>query len=150
MDIIKPYTDEFFMREALKEAKKAFVKDEVPIGAVITFKNNIIARAHNLTETLTDVTAHAEMQAITSAENAIGGKFLNECVLYVTLEPCVMCAGACYWSRFQKVVYGAKDIKRGVSLIQKKIFHPSTEICFGVLEKECSEILSDFFKKKRN
>ncbi len=150
MSDTQPYSDEYFMREALKEAKKAEAENEVPIGAVIVCKDKIIARTHNLTETLTDVTAHAEMQAITSAENAIGGKFLEECTLYVTLEPCVMCAGACFWSRFKKVVYGAKDLKRGASLVKKNIYHPKTEIVGGLLKNECSEIVTAFFKKKRD
>ncbi len=149
MSSLLPFSDEHFMHEALKEAKKAEEENEVPVGAVIVCNNKIIARTHNLTETLTDVTAHAEMQAITSAENAIGGKFLEKCTLYVTLEPCVMCAGACFWSRLQKIVFGAKDLKRGASLIKHNIYHPTTEIVSGVLEKECSEIVTAFFKKKR-
>lgn len=146
---IQPFSDEHFMREALKEAKKAEAENEVPVGAVIVCNDKIIARTHNLTETLTDVTAHAEMQAITSAENAINGKFLEECTLYVTLEPCVMCAGACYWSRFKKIVFGALDPKRGASLVGKNIYHPKTEIIGGILSGECGGIISEFFRKKR-
>jgi tRNA(adenine34) deaminase len=149
MSTIQPFSDEYFMREALKEAKKAEIENEVPVGAVIVCNEKIIARTHNLTETLTDVTAHAEMQAITSAENAINGKFLEECILYVTLEPCVMCAGACYWSRFKRIVYGALDPKRGASLVGKNLYHPKTEIVGGVLATECGEIISEFFRKKR-
>jgi len=141
--------DEYFMREALKEAKKAQGEDEIPVGAVIVCNDKIIARTHNLTETLTDVTAHAEMQAITSAENTIGGKFLDECILYVTLEPCVMCAGACYWARFKKIIYGADDLKKGASLVGKNLYHPKTEIKNGVLARECGDLLTAFFKKKR-
>lgn len=143
-------SDEYFMREALKEAKKAFDADEVPVGAVIVSGNKIIARAHNLTERLTDVTAHAEMQGITSASNFLGGKYLSDCVLYVTLEPCVMCAGALFWSQITKIVYGAKDEKRGYSSKGVSLLHPKTQITSGILENECSEILKEFFKKKRN
>lgn len=143
------YTDEYFMKEALKEAQKALSKDEIPIGAVIVSKNQIIARAHNLTETLNDVTAHAEMQAITAAANAIGGKYLADCILYVTIEPCLMCAGALYWSQISKIVYGASDNKRGYTTSNTQILHPKTQVEKGVLENECSNILIDFFKKKR-
>ena len=137
------------MKEALKEASLAYKKDEIPIGAIIVHNKTIIARAHNLTETLNDVTAHAEMQAFTAAENYLGGKYLKECILYVTLEPCVMCAGAAYWSQISKIVYGASDKKRGFSQINSKILHPKTEIISGILENECSDIIIDFFKKKR-
>ena len=143
-------SDEYFMREALKEAQKAFDKDEVPVGAVVVVDNKIIARAHNLTETLNDVTAHAEMQAITAAANFLGGKYLNECVLYVTLEPCPMCGGALMWSQLSKIVYGASDTKRGYTTIKGNLLHPKTRIVNGVLEKECSELLKSFFQKKRN
>lgn len=149
MSIAPLYTDEHFMREALKEAQKAFDADEVPVGAVVVANNKIIGRAHNLTELLNDVTAHAEMQAITSAANALGGKYLIDCALYVTLEPCVMCAGALFWSQITKVVYGASDAKRGYNLLGQSVLHPKTEIISGVLEKECSDLLKDFFKKKR-
>jgi tRNA(adenine34) deaminase len=142
-------SDESFMREALKEARKALEAEEVPIGAVIVCQDKIIARAHNYTERLTDVTAHAEMQAFTSAANHLNGKFLSDCTLYVTLEPCVMCAGASYWARIGKIVYGAKDEKRGYSRFAKKILHPSTKITPGILEKECIDILQEFFRKKR-
>ena len=145
----KLFSDEYFMNEALKEAKAAFDKDEVPVGAVIVHKNQVLARAHNLTETLNDVTAHAEMQAFTIAVNTTGGKYLTDCCMYVTLEPCVMCAGASYWTRISKIVYGAADIERGYNKISKKILHPGTKIVSGILEKECNKLLTDFFKKKR-
>lgn len=137
------------MKKAFSEALQALDKGEVPVGAVVVSNGKIIARAHNLTETLNDVTAHAEMQAITAAANLLGGKYLNECVLYVTLEPCVMCAGALGWSQMGKVVYGASDQKRGYTKFASKALHPKTEIVGGVLETECSELLSDFFKSKR-
>ena len=143
------YSDEYFMQEALKEAKKAFDADEVPVGVVIVADNKIIARTHNLTERLIDVTAHAEMQAITSAANFIGGKYLNDCTLYVTLEPCLMCAGALYWSHLTKLVYGASDDKKGFSKLTETVLHPKTVIVKGVLEQECSILLKEFFQKKR-
>ena len=143
------YSDEYFMNEALKEAQKAFDADEVPVGAVIVANNKIIARAHNYTERLNDVTAHAEMQAITSAANAIGGKYLNDCVLYVTLEPCIMCAGALHWSHITKIVYGATDSKKGYSKINQMLLHPKTVVVNGVLESACSKLLTDFFQSKR-
>ena len=143
-------TDIEYMKMALVEAQKAFEKDEVPIGAVVVCKGRIIARAHNLTEMLNDVTAHAEMQAITAAATNIGGKYLNDCTLYVTVEPCPMCAGALAWSQIGKVVYGAADPKRGFSLFSPSIMHPKTEIIGGVLADECGNMVSDFFKKKRN
>lgn len=142
--------DNYYMQEALKEAKLAYDMDEVPIGAVIVCRDRIIARAHNLTERLNDVTAHAEMQAFTAAANAIGGKYLNDCTLYVTMEPCVMCAGASYWAQIGKIVYGAKDERRGVSSKGVSIYHPKTIVVSGLLEKECSDLVKDFFKKKRN
>ncbi len=138
------------MNEALKEANIAFSKNEVPVGAVITYDNQIIARAHNLTETLNDVTAHAEMQAFTSAADYIGGKYLNECTLFVTLEPCVMCAGASYWTQIGKIVFGAYDSKRGYSKINNPITHPKTKIVGGVMEEKCSSLLTRFFENKRN
>lgn len=147
--MIDPYSDEHFMKLALKEAEMALDKDEVPVGAVVVSGNQVIARGHNLSETLNDVTAHAEMQAITAAANHIGGKYLKKCTLYVTLEPCVMCAGALYWSQIDKVVYGAKDEKRGATHIPKNLFHPKTEIIGGVLETECSQLITDFFRSKR-
>lgn len=143
------YSDDYFMREALKEAQKAFELDEVPVGAIIVAENKIIARGHNLTEQLNDVTAHAEMQSITSAANYIGGKYLNDCTLYVTLEPCIMCAGALYWSHITKVVYGASDDKKGFSKINESLLHPKTIVTKGVLADDCSKLLKDFFQKKR-
>lgn len=141
--------DEHFMREALKEAKRAFEKDEVPIGAVIVCDGIIIARAYNYTEHLNDVTAHAEMQAITSAANNIGGKYLQECTLYVTIEPCVMCAGALFWAQIGRIVYGASDPKRGFSMIGNHLLHPRTKISKGILEEECSLLMKTFFEEKR-
>jgi len=144
------FDDEYFMREALKEAEKAFETDEVPVGAAIVSGEKIIARAYNLTEQLNDVTAHAEMQAFTAASEYIGGKFLDECTLYVTLEPCVMCAGAAFWARISRIVYGAEDDKRGYSIVNNNLLHPKTIITKGVLEEECSALLRSFFDKKRN
>ena len=138
------------MREALKEARKALELDEIPVGAVVVCKDRIIARGHNLTERLTDVTAHAEMQAFTAAANYIGGKYLDECTLYVTLEPCVMCAGAAFWTQVGKIVYGASDEKRGYTRTKAAILHPKTEVVKGVLEEECSKLLIEFFKRKRD
>lgn len=149
MQIEPLYTPEFFMKEALKEAQKAFDADEVPVGAVIVAENRIIARAHNLTERLNDVTAHAEMQAITSAANYLGGKYLTDCTLYVTLEPCVMCAGALAWSQISSIVFGASDTKRGFSLVGNKLLHPKTEVFSGILEADCEKIIKDFFLQKR-
>ena len=146
---IEIFTDDYFMKEALKEAHKAYNKDEVPIGAVIVHNNRIIARSHNLTEMLNDVTAHAEMQAFTSAANTIGGKYLIDCTLYVTIEPCPMCAGAAYWSQISRVVYGASDEKRGYSTIKTPLLHPKTKVLAGVLELECANLMKLFFKKKR-
>jgi tRNA(adenine34) deaminase len=140
---------EFFMREALKEAQKALAKDEVPIGAVIVCNDRIISRAHNLTETLGDPTAHAEMQAITAATNYLGGKYLNQCTLYVTIEPCPMCAGAMYWAQLGELVYGATDPKRGYSAIAGNALHPKTKVISGLLALECSSIISTFFNRKR-
>lgn len=145
----KLFSDEYFMNEALKEAEKAFEKDEVPVGAIIVYNNQIIAKAYNLSETLNDVTAHAEMQAFTIAANTIGGKYLTDCTLYVTLEPCVMCAGASYWTRLSKIVFGAPDKERGFLRISKKILHPKTQVIHGILENNCNKLLADFFKKKR-
>lgn len=147
--MIDPYSDEHFMKLALKEAEEALSKDEVPVGAVIVSGNQVIARGHNLSETLHDVTAHAEMQAITSAANFIGGKYLKKCTLYVTLEPCVMCAGALYWSQIDKVVFGAKDENRGATHLPKNIFHPKTIVVGGVMETECAQLITDFFRSKR-
>ena len=137
------------MQEALKEARKAFALDEVPVGAVIVCEGRIIARAHNLSERLTDATAHAEMQAFTSASSHLGGKYLNECTLYVTVEPCPMCAGAGFWTQLGKIVYGAKDEKRGYSVLNPKIIHPKTKVISGVLEEECCGLMTEFFRTKR-
>ena len=142
------FTDEYFMKMAFQEAEKALEKDEVPIGCIIVSNDRIIAKAHNLTETLNDVTAHAEMQAITSAANFLGGKYLQNCTLYVTLEPCVMCAGALAWSQISKVVIGARDEQRG--FINKGLeLHPKTQIVTGIMENECSAIVKGFFRNKR-
>lgn len=141
--------DNYFMRQALKEAEKAFDIDEVPIGAVIVSNNRIIARAHNLVETLNDTTAHAEMQAITSAADMLGGKYLNECTLYVTVEPCAMCAGALGWSQISRIVYGSIDNRRGFTQFSTKVLHPKTTVLSGVLEEECSDIMKRFFEQKR-
>ena len=142
------FTDEYYMKMALQEAEAALEKDEVPIGCIVVSNNRIIARAHNLTETLNDVTAHAEMQAITSAANFLGGKYLINCTLYVTLEPCVMCSGALSWSQISKVVIGARDEQRG--FINKHLsLHPKTEIVTCIMEHECSTIVKEFFKSKR-
>ena len=146
---INPFNDNYFMKEALKQAQKAYDKQEVPVGAVIVCENQIIARAHNFTEALNDVTAHAEMQAFTSAADYLGGKYLNKCTLYVTLEPCVMCAGASFWTQIKKIVFGATDEKKGFSKLTEQITHPKTEIESGVLQEECAKLLSDFFKSKR-
>jgi Cytosine/adenosine deaminases len=143
------YTDEYFMREALKEAKKALEINEVPVGAIITCRNRIIARAHNQTEKLTDATAHAEMIAVTSAANYLGSKYLDECTLYVTLEPCVMCAGALHWVQLQKLVFGASDIQRGYTLLQKQVLHPKTLVSQGVKAAEAKELIDQFFKGLR-
>lgn len=137
------------MRVAIDEAYKAFERDEVPIGAVVVCRNTIIARAHNLTETLKDPSAHAEMQAITSACNWLGGKYLKECTIYVTVEPCAMCAAALGWAQIDKIVYGASDPKKGYSTIAPKVLHPKTVVVNGILAKECSTLMNDFFKGKR-
>ena len=144
------YSTEYFMNEALKEAKKALEKNEVPIGAVVVCEDRIIARAHNLTETLNDVTAHAEMQAFTAASGYLGGKYLNECTLYVTVEPCVMCAGAAFWTQLGTLVYGAKDPRRGYQLVEKQVLHPKTKVISGILASECSKLMTSFFHSKRN
>ena len=141
--------DEQYMRKALQEAQAAMAEGEIPIGAVVVCKDKVLARAHNLTETLNDVTAHAEMQAITSAENMLGGKYLQECTLYVTVEPCVMCAGAIGWAQVSRVVYGAPDIKRGFSEYAPKALHPKAEAIGGVLEEECKQLMQAFFKSRR-
>lgn len=143
-----PFTDEYFMKKALQEAETAFEKGEIPVGAVIVIDNKVIARSHNLTEMLNDVTAHAEMQAITSAANFIGGKYLKGCTLYVTLEPCQMCAGALYWSQISKIVFGARDEQRGFMTLGTQL-HPKTEVRFGILAKESSELMTRFFAQRR-
>lgn len=142
-------TDEEYMQRALAEAKVAYDADEVPVGAVVVCRDRIIARAHNLTETLNDVTAHAEMQAITAAANALGGKYLDTCTLYVTVEPCVMCAGAIGWAQMGRVVYGAADPKRGFAAFAPQALHPKTQVTAGVLEAECAALMKAFFKSKR-
>ena len=142
------FTDVYFMKKALQEAEIAFEKGEIPVGAIIVVANKVIARTHNLTELLNDVTAHAEMQAITSAANYLGGKYLKDCTLYVTLEPCQMCAGALYWSQITKIVYGASDENRGYQKMGTHL-HPKTEVVSGVLENECSVLMRNFFKSRR-
>ncbi len=141
--------DELFMRKALAEAEQAYKKGEIPVGAVIVCKDRIISRAHNLTETLNDVTAHAEMQAITAAANALGGKYLKDCTLYVTVEPCVMCAGAIGWAQLSRIVYGTPDDKRGYHDYAPKAFHPKATVTAGVLEEECRQLIQEFFKERR-
>ena len=143
-----PFTDEYFMKKALQEAEMAFEKGEVPVGAVIVVDDKIIARSHNLTELLHDVTAHAEMQAITSAANYIGGKYLKKCTMFVTLEPCQMCAGALYWSQISKIVFGARDEQRGFMTLGTQV-HPKTEVVSGILAQEASDLMIRFFASKR-
>lgn len=147
--LLTPPTDTYFMQKALQQAEIAFEKGEVPVGVVIVIEGQIIARGHNLTETLNDVTAHAEMQAITAAADFLGGKYLKECTLYVTLEPCQMCAGALYWSQIKKIVYGARDAERGCIQMNTTL-HPKTEMTGGILADECSKILKRFFIERRN
>jgi len=147
--MLSVFSDEWFMREALKEARLAFDEDEVPIGALVVCDQRIIARAHNLTERLTDVTAHAEMQAFTAASNFLGGKYLSNCTLYVTVEPCPMCAGAFFWTQIGRIVYGAGDEKRGYTLLKSPVIHPATQVASGILEHECSALMKEFFRKKR-
>lgn len=142
------FTDEYFMKKALQEAQTAFEKGEIPVGAIVVVNNIVIARSHNLTELLVDVTAHAEMQSITAAANYLGGKYLKDCTLYVTLEPCQMCAGALYWSQISKIVFGARDENRGYLVMGTKL-HPKTEVVAGVLENECSSLMKEFFLKRR-
>lgn len=139
----------YFMREALKEAEKAFEKGEVPVGAVVVCQDKIIARGHNQTEQLTDATAHAEMLAVTAAAHYLGAKYLNECTLYVTLEPCVMCAGALHWVQLQRLVFGARDVQRGYSCVATPLLHPRTEVISGVYQEECSKLVLDFFNRIR-
>ncbi|WP_273568935.1 nucleoside deaminase [Maribacter halichondriae] len=147
--MVLPFDDAYFMKKALQEAETAFEKGEVPIGAIVVVQDRIIARSHNLTEQLNDVTAHAEMQAITAAANFLGGKYLKNCTLYVTLEPCQMCAGALYWSQISKIVYATEDPQRGCGAMGSKL-HPKTKIVGGVLEEEASQLLKKFFIQKRN
>lgn len=142
------FTDEYFMKKALQEAEIAFKKDEIPVGAIIVIDNKIIAKSHNLTELLNDVTAHAEMQSITAAANFLGGKYLKNCTLYVTLEPCQMCAGALYWSQISKIVFGARDEQRGFLTLGTKL-HPKTQVNHGILAEECSDLIQRFFAEKR-
>ncbi len=146
---VQPLPDEHFMDEALKEARKAFQLNEVPVGAVVACNGVIIARAHNLCEQLVDVTAHAEMQVITSAAMHLGGKYLDQCTLYVTLEPCPMCAGALHWAQIKRLVYGARDPKRGFSLVSPHMLHPRTQTTGGIRAPEASDLLKDFFRRKR-
>lgn len=141
--------DIYYMQQALAEARQAAQRGEIPVGAVVVCKDRIIARAHNLTETLTDVTAHAEMQAITAAASTLGGKYLNECTLYVTVEPCVMCAGAIGWSQLKRLVFGAEDVKRGYRLYAPQALHPKTEVAQSVLAEECAGLMKDFFAARR-
>lgn len=143
-------SDEHFMKMAFQEAELAFEKGEVPVGAIVVSRGKIIARAHNLTERLNDVTAHAEMQAITAAANHLGGKYLDKCTLYVTREPCGMCAGALYWSQVEKIVFGACDQKRGFHSINPNMTHPKTEVLSGIMANECAEIIQHFFQMRRN
>ena len=147
--MLSVFDETHFMRAALREAEQAFIEGEVPVGAVVVYGNQIIARARNQTERLNDVTAHAEMLAITAAANHLGGKYLKDCTLYVTLEPCVMCAGALSWSQIGRVVYGASDEKRGFAAVSSAILHPKTTVAHGILHDECLVLLQDFFKKKR-
>ncbi len=147
--MLNPFDDTYFMKKALQEAEVAFDKGEIPVGAVVVINDQIIARSHNLTELLNDVTAHAEMQAITSASNFLGGKYLTNCTMYVTLEPCQMCAGALFWSQISKLVFGASDEKRGFRAMGTQL-HPKTKVVDGVLENEASELLKRFFIEKRN
>lgn len=142
------FTDEYFMKKALQEAETAFEKGEIPVGAIIVIDNKVIARSHNLTELLNDVTAHAEMQSITAAANFLGGKYLKDCTLYVTLEPCQMCAGALYWSQISKIVFGARDEQRGFQTLGTKL-HPKTQVNQGVLGQECGNLMKRFFAEKR-
>lgn len=147
--MITPYNDEYFMKQAYQEALKAYKIGEIPVGAIIVANNQILARAHNLTEQLTDVTAHAEIQAITAAANFLGGKYLHGCTLYVTLEPCVMCGGALYWSQIDKVVFAARDEKRGAGRLSENIYHPKTLVTNGIMAEECGDLMKQFFAERR-
>lgn len=148
--MINPFSDEYFMKEALKEAEIAMDKDEVPVGAVIVLDNQIIAKGHNLTQQLEDVTAHAEIQAITSASEYLGAKYLKGCTLYVTLEPCVMCGGALFWSQIERVVFGAYDQKRGAGRLTENIYHSKTKIEGGIMQAQSEALIKEFFKKRRS
>ncbi len=147
--MITPFNDEYYMRQAYMEAEKAFALGEIPVGAVVVANNQIIARTHNFTEMLNDVTAHAEIQAITAAAENIGGKYLTGCTMYITLEPCVMCAGALYWSQIDKIVFGTRDEKRGAGRFKNELYHPKTLIINGIMEKECRDLMKLFFENKR-
>lgn len=147
--MITPYNDEYFMKQAFQEALKAYDLGEIPVGAVIVANNQVLARTHNLTEQLTDVTAHAEIQAITAAANYLGGKYLHGCTLYVTLEPCVMCAGALYWSQIDKIVFAARDEKRGAGRLTEDLYHPKTLVSNGIMAEECGDLLKRFFRERR-
>lgn len=147
--MITPYNDEYFMKQAFQEALKAYEVGEIPVGAIVVANNQILARAHNLTEQLTDVTAHAEIQAITAAANFLGGKYLHGCTLYVTLEPCVMCGGALYWSQIDKVVFAARDEKRGAGRLSENIYHPKTLVTNGIMAEECAQLMRNFFEERR-
>lgn len=149
-EILQPFSDEYFMKAAFQEALAAFEKKEVPVGAVVVSKNKIIARSHNLCEILCDVTAHAEMQAVTAAANHLGSKYLTDCTLYVTLEPCTMCAGALFWSQLGKLVYGASDDKRGFNSLNAKVLHPKTEVVQGIMSEECGALMKQFFNDRRS
>ena len=146
--MINPFTDEYFMKKALQEAEMAYEKGEIPVGAIIVVADKVIARSHNLTELLNDVTAHAEMQSITAAANFLGGKYLKDCTLYVTLEPCQMCAGALYWSQISKIVFGARDEQRGFMVMGTKL-HPKTTVVSGVMANEAAELMKRFFMERR-
>ena len=146
---ITPFDDNYFMKQALMEAQKAYTKGEIPIGAVVVSQERIIARAHNQTELLNDVTAHAEILAVTAAANFLGSKYLKDCTLYVTLEPCIMCAGALAWAQFSRVVYGASDDRRGFMRYGKALLHPKTTLEYGIMEAECGAIVQNFFRERR-
>lgn len=150
MSLISPYNDDYFMRQAYMEAQKAFDLGEIPVGAVVVVNNTVIARAHNLTERLNDVTAHAEIQAITAAAEFLGGKYLKKCTLYVTLEPCVMCAGALYWSQIDKIVYAARDEKRGAGRFGSELYHPKTVVMNGPMADDCRDLMLQFFETRRD
>ncbi len=150
MIMLEVYSDEFFMKKALEQAENAYHLGEIPVGAVIVSQQHIIARGHNTSEQLQDVTAHAEIIAITAASNFLNNKYLKDCTLYVTLEPCVMCAGALFWSQIGKVIYGASDEKRGFMRYGKSLLHPKTELAAGIMELDCSELLQQFFKERRS